>query len=501
MSAGLPGSTPLGYTGIPVNVVPIKVFPRQPIGSDNRFPLGQKVIVGVNPSTGTEGDLWYLSRFDSNGEALWLQVATGASSPGVDFLESDDGAPPVEPDGGGIIDVLGGNGIITSGQSPSTSLTLEVDTSTVGQTLTADSGGALSPIAGNWSILGGSGIDTSGASNIVTIDVDGNVVTSQFDTDSGSATPTAGILDILGGTGLDTSGAGNVVTVDLDGNVVTSQFDTDSGSATPTAGVLDILGGTGLSTSGAGNAVTVDLDTPVSVTDGGSGRSSATTFSVICGGTVATGAHQSVASVGTAAQVLTSNGAGALPTFQDAGGGGGGGVWEFVSTATASNDATIEFNNLTAASYKVVILNMVPDTGTELQIRMSDDNGSTFETTNYQYTWYSHVLSVFGNNNSLNAAFFLTTEGIATGAGQFGLNGEVNFWSINTVSEPAFLSWCLNYQNSISTGGQAKFTCGEGITARPSDAGNFTDIDAIQFFMSSGNIGSGIFHLYSLVTS
>lgn len=53
------------------------------------------------------------------------------------------------------------------------------------------------------------------------------------------------------------------------------------------------------------------------VSDGGSGRSSATAYAVICGGTTATGAEQSIASVGTSGQVLTSNGAGALPTMQD----------------------------------------------------------------------------------------------------------------------------------------------------------------------------------------
>lgn len=52
------------------------------------------------------------------------------------------------------------------------------------------------------------------------------------------------------------------------------------------------------------------------VAGGGSGRTSATEYAVICGGTTTTGAHQSIASVGTAGQVLTSNGAGALPTFQ-----------------------------------------------------------------------------------------------------------------------------------------------------------------------------------------
>ena len=63
--------------------------------------------------------------------------------------------------------------------------------------------------------------------------------------------------------------------------------------------------------------------TDVPVTDGGTGKSSHTAYAVLCGGTTATAALQSIAALGTLGQVLTSNGAGALPTFQDAGGGSG----------------------------------------------------------------------------------------------------------------------------------------------------------------------------------
>jgi hypothetical protein len=59
----------------------------------------------------------------------------------------------------------------------------------------------------------------------------------------------------------------------------------------------------------------------VTVAQGGTGLSSATAYAVLCGGTTSTGAFQSIASVGTAGYVLTSNGAGALPTFQAAAGG------------------------------------------------------------------------------------------------------------------------------------------------------------------------------------
>jgi hypothetical protein len=55
---------------------------------------------------------------------------------------------------------------------------------------------------------------------------------------------------------------------------------------------------------------------PLAVDAGGTGIASATAYAVQCGGTTSTGAHQSIASVGTSGQVLTSNGAAALPTFQ-----------------------------------------------------------------------------------------------------------------------------------------------------------------------------------------
>jgi len=78
--------------------------------------------------------------------------------------------------------------------------------------------------------------------------------------------------------------------------------------------------GTTLTTAADWDYGFTDFNTSVPVALGGTGNTSATAYAVQCGGTTSTGAHQSIASVGTAGQVLTSNGAGALPTFQAAGG-------------------------------------------------------------------------------------------------------------------------------------------------------------------------------------
>ena len=58
------------------------------------------------------------------------------------------------------------------------------------------------------------------------------------------------------------------------------------------------------------------IGNPLPVPSGGTGRATATAYAVICGGTTATGALQSITSAGTTGQVLTSNGVGALPTMQ-----------------------------------------------------------------------------------------------------------------------------------------------------------------------------------------
>lgn len=67
------------------------------------------------------------------------------------------------------------------------------------------------------------------------------------------------------------------------------------------------------------------------VAGGGSGNTTFTAYSVICAGTTATGALQNVSGLGASGQVLTSNGAGTLPTWQNVAGSG------TVGSGTAGN--------------------------------------------------------------------------------------------------------------------------------------------------------------------
>lgn len=63
------------------------------------------------------------------------------------------------------------------------------------------------------------------------------------------------------------------------------------------------------------------LNTKLTVGVGGTGNISLTPYAIIAGGTTSTGALQQVSGLGTVGQVLTSNGPGALPSFQDGGAG------------------------------------------------------------------------------------------------------------------------------------------------------------------------------------
>ena len=80
--------------------------------------------------------------------------------------------------------------------------------------------------------------------------------------------------------------------------------------------------------------------TPPDVAHGGTGASSFTPYAIVTGGTTATGALQNVVGVGTLGQVLTSAGAGALPTWTTIAGGG-----DMVLAAVQTNTGAKTFNS------------------------------------------------------------------------------------------------------------------------------------------------------------
>ena len=101
-------------------------FPRPPTITDKKDPLTNKyyevssfAIIGSNPingipvKSGVKGSLYYLSKFDTNGDAIWLLVSTGAGISNVNDLR-DQMDVQVGPSLTGNIDIDGvtvGNGL------------------------------------------------------------------------------------------------------------------------------------------------------------------------------------------------------------------------------------------------------------------------------------------------------------------------------------------------------------------------------------------------------
>lgn len=124
-----------------------------------------------------------------------------------------------------------------------------------------------------------------------------------------------------------------------------SYYNYFTGSLTQAADINYILPATAPSTTSTNFPVTVSVTStnslvmsttlPVSVAGGGLGTTTLTAYAPIFGGTTTTGVAQSGTN-GIAGQVLTSNGASALPTFQNATGGGGLTVGGAITSGTAN---------------------------------------------------------------------------------------------------------------------------------------------------------------------
>lgn len=277
-----------------------------------------------------------------------------------------------------------------------------------------------------------------------------------------------------------------------------TQYNVQVGNTSSTLTQVAPSATSGVPLVSAGAAANPAFGTAV-VAGGGTGVTSNTAYAVLCGGTTATGAIQSIAGVGSAGEVLTSNGAGALPTFQAA---GGGGDYTLISTATASSSASISFTDLSSTYHKYVIdiSNLQPVTDDVLmQIRTSTNNGSSYDSGASDYGWV-----VLVNEFISTSALTDTGDDADTRIGTFLPSGNLMGNAANEIS-----SYTIELMNpSAATYFQLYFhgvvTNMDGLRYNVSGAGSrltAADVDAIQFTMSTGNISTGTFKLYGISAS
>jgi hypothetical protein len=292
MAKRLTGLNPLSYIGVEATTPPnVYVSDSAPTSSDAR-----NVYLGDFWLDKTTQNLYVLTSV-AGGTAEWMLIIGGGGAT-VNFV-TDSGTAT---ESGGSINILGDG--------------LAISTSGFGDTVTI--GISTNPTFTNLTVT-----DTINVGGDVVID--GELILTGF---------TSGVLvtNNMGAVGEVVTTDNSILignsdgTIDSLGVATNGQIPIGSTGNPPTLGT--ITAGTGISvTNGAGSitlAATGSFASPVTVPNGGTGDTSFTPYAVICGGTTSTSPLQSIAGLGTAGQVLTSNGPGALPTFQNAGAASGG---------------------------------------------------------------------------------------------------------------------------------------------------------------------------------
>lgn len=230
----------------------------------------------------------------------------------------------------------------------------------------------------------------------------------------------------------------------------------------------------------------------------------ATTLAKLAGGTAGgiiafdASGNPSETATGTAGQVMTSNGAGAAPTMQTA----SGGAWTLIASASASASSSIDFTtgiDATFDTYVILAAGIVTSLAATIELRTSNNGGSTFDSGAADYQWRVH--------------------GARAGQGSLDFDSDNNADSVNTaalgagntsglVASPSNFEMRLHSPSTSSartviTGSVSGFE-GSNTVLLQVFAGTRKDaqaVDAVQIILSTGTFTSGNFQLYGIKKS
>jgi hypothetical protein len=223
-----------------------------------------------------------------------------------------------------------------------------------------------------------------------------------------------------------------------------------------------------------------DTSNPVAISQGGT---NAATMTNTDGVVYYDGSLLNTTGVGTAGQVLTSNGAGVAPTFQAAGAGNGGIV--HLSTMTASNSSSIDFVGVMSSTYKnyqIFFNNVVPVTNNAV-LHLLYGSGASFSATGYNAgcKYAASNSNSFAVNTDGLQRFISLTNTVSNSAG-LGASGFIDLYNVGSGLIPT----C----SGLSTWG--------GFTGWFADGPSHSSINSIRFIFSSGNISTGTFSIYGV---
>ena len=225
----------------------------------------------------------------------------------------------------------------------------------------------------------------------------------------------------------------------------------------------------------------INVTNPIGVDSGGSGDSTLVAYAPLCGGTTTTSPIQSVASVGTTGQVLTSNGASALPSFQSL----SSGAPILIQTQTASSSASLVFNTgiTYSGTYFFVFDNVMPSgTNVQPELLVSNTGGAPWATSGYKggVNYVNYNSSTWTN---INSTAYIPICYTASTTGH--ISGVVHLSNVNLST------YMVVSGETVALGGYSILALPTGITG-------ITGVNAFEFLFSSGTITSGTISLYYL---
>lgn len=177
--------------------------------------------------------------------------------------------------------------------------------------------------------------------------------------------------------------------------------------------------------------------------------------------------------------------------------------WHLISTADASNSATVEFTGLDATYriYKVIISNVVSSLSTTTALFAQQGTGGTptYQTTNYHQTaplWFTLTsASSAANGSTVSIGIYIDWT------------GGVNSTFQNTNSEVTIYNPAGTVEHHIGglTTSHYRRSSPSGIYNNLSFFGGYhqatTPMTAIRFLFDAGNIVSGNFTLYGIANN
>ena len=199
---------------------------------------------------------------------------------------------------------------------------------------------------------------------------------------------------------------------------------------------------------------------------------------------------------GSSGQVLTSAGAGAPPTFADA---GGGAYEKLITTTISGNTSTVTFNSTyitsTYRDYRIIISDCHHTTGggayPEMQI--SDDNGSSFFTaSNYRYAMRAYKSDATTNSQASNGTSEIRFSADAISGNESEEKSSFIIDMFDPLSTSSYFTMAITGM-FYATGGN--LVCGlyGGGSYRASVS---SAINCVKLFMNTGDWNHGTFTLY-----